>query len=812
MARTSQRAVPKFRTSGFGPSAVHVETTSMMRTGSSLVRCAPCYLPVSFCQLRSSLFDTLVRGNADSTSYGGPAWALTVQGRKGLSSLFTKPVSLCSIRDCTVCVLVPEYVAVHKDCFCIYKRELAAEDPKEMLHRLWRAGARRRPWRSSHVIRLLPEDIRKADAAWLVAFRRTALMVGLPQLLTLPLELTFLIYERSAGTLFWRTARVLRLCYRLLQWPLRPSSSPIAHYLPLSAVENWRRGGALELLRGRTLEEVSSTSLSEIPSGLWRTGCIRVAVDHYGIAQIQHLQKYPKSDTRETIQRDIQGPGPAAHGQQVYFVEHVGSLGNVNLEFFPCDGAVDLTPGSCSGRLRFFLDDHSSKLRLWDLAAPPVLQACTVINLQVFSMLPFSRTLPLASVPVIASQLHTVKLHGNYRRGGCSGLTFFFCHKQVYYIYAHRYPGDDALYAAKWFRPPLVDNATWIYMPISPNDRVEYMAAQYTHQRYAGGRNILVKMKLAGHITIGQVSQRVVLKKHVLPLGPGGDMTLIFGEPEDLIDNIGCIGTYSVIPASYRRLPPPPPVPSHHAAQVTPLDIREPGPVPSTPETPTVPSSVTSPPTIGLRRFFLSREFLLRMAKVHLRAAEATPVSPTRQYLSWAPLANVCGVRVFRQPETHYFWGMILYYSNGAQRAIGECRVNIDGRWGAEEEMVHNPTRVCFQAMTAHRGSANWIRDEYIDAGIEAGGKHSHEAIRYTAAGEASTENDSGSEPEDLGNGPRSDLAGHRPQPVAWKIRRSRWICCKLSDGGALAAAFSRRATSISFFPYDGDNTDTDEG
>ncbi|KFA79697.1 hypothetical protein S40288_09316, partial [Stachybotrys chartarum IBT 40288] len=64
-------------------------------------------------------------------------------------------------------------------------------------------------------------------------------------------------------------------------------------------------------------------------------------------------------------------------------------------------------------------------------------------------------------------------------------------------------------------------------------------------------------------------------------------------------------------------------------------------------------------------------------------------------YPSWAPLQNVIGLQVFYSEENGFCRGLLLEYENGAQRALGQCRIGLDP--------VHayiNPTHICFLHIT----------------------------------------------------------------------------------------------------------------
>ncbi|KAI1392105.1 uncharacterized protein F4822DRAFT_115524 [Hypoxylon trugodes] len=69
------------------------------------------------------------------------------------------------------------------------------------------------------------------------------------------------------------------------------------------------------------------------------------------------------------------------------------------------------------------------------------------------------------------------------------------------------------------------------------------------------------------------------------------------------------------------------------------------------------------------------------------------PVDPIYggDFFSSAPLENVRKARVFYSNYTNYCSGILLYYENGSQRALGQCRVLIDN-----ERSFAKPTHICF--------------------------------------------------------------------------------------------------------------------
>ncbi|KAL2017530.1 hypothetical protein VTK56DRAFT_2022 [Thermocarpiscus australiensis] len=61
-------------------------------------------------------------------------------------------------------------------------------------------------------------------------------------------------------------------------------------------------------------------------------------------------------------------------------------------------------------------------------------------------------------------------------------------------------------------------------------------------------------------------------------------------------------------------------------------------------------------------------------------------------YYSSAPLKDVVHVRVFCHEQTGFCRGILLGYENGAQRALGECRVGVD-----RVTVYARPVLICFR-------------------------------------------------------------------------------------------------------------------
>lgn len=731
---------------------------------------------------------------------------MTVFGRHGKCSLFPLPVTLCQNDLCKTCRhSVPEYMAVHKVCYRIFTHEMeSAEDHSEMMDRLWRAGARRRPWKYAPVIRLDPEGITRLDSGWRAALGNLAMVAGLPEVADLPLELLHMVYEMSADALFWRAIQALRFRQELSKWLSPPPTTPIAHYLSLRHVRSWRRGQPLELVNGMTLAKASTTSTVELPPARPiskedkkvppEIAYIRITIDHYGICRIERMSHHPaftphgRVDQANNDSRFAER-GFAPHGQRIYMVDRVQRLPRFDLVYFPYDGAVNGF-GVVSGCVRFrkrHYSDHDSNL--WDLPAPPPLAYCVKIPLASFDLVNITNPRGLECQRSLPVQLTTTKLHGDYRHGGCSGLTFLYVRTVLHQIYVHRHPRDGALALALAEMPRIgsYNSQTWIYMPIGPADHVDFMAAR-DPALGRGTTTLMVKMKLAGDVIIGATSHHLTMVKSIFSIGAGPDLTLLYGGESRDLGNITWLGTF---PESF-------PVKPIASEKLGPLNYKQ------------------GTGTNG--DYDPSVRYLTVRSDMHLSAIKAARSTPGARFLAWAPLTGLDTVRVFRRLHTRYFWGMILYYSNGAQRAIGECRVNVDGEEGAEEELVRRPTRICFRSEVTPDNPATTLLLHHIvlEVGVEDDGVHAHGWEQPREGGEEGEEDentdeddgDSGSEnPVYEDNNFTYDNSADSDDINTAYPRRpvntpADWTCCILRDGGALSCAFDRGFCYLFHFPY----------
>lgn len=120
---------------------------------------------------------------------------------------------------------------------------------------------------------------------------------------------------------------------------------------------------------------------------------------------------------------------------------------------------------------------------------------------------------------------------------------------------------------------------------------------------------------------------------------------------------------------------------------------------------------------------------------VHSLNGAKTPISPLNRavpttgdleymYLAYtsAPLQNIRRLRVFRSEEGSWR-GMLLYYKNGAQRAVGQCRVGVD-----DSTSYDDPRGICLFGRAALQHSESEWNDEFNarDVVIKTGDECEH--------------------------------------------------------------------------------------
>ncbi|OTB14314.1 hypothetical protein K445DRAFT_23719 [Daldinia sp. EC12] len=215
-----------------------------------------------------------------------------------------------------------------------------------------------------------------------------------------------------------------------------------------------------------------------------------------------------------------------------------------------------------------------------------------------------------------------------------TGITFFMAWNRVCQIHAHTAATPTAIQTWKQIPPMRRAVLTWIYLPISLNDDIiafgPTIAARIRSMltRFT----LLFRLRLAGDVIVGPYQPN----QH----GPNGNAffaltnqpvsTLVYGWPEPQNKYISTIGA---------------------VLNETPKPYQD----------DSLPSPQLKKPNLGF------------------------------PYYSFASLWNVIRVIVYDNPDTGFCRGILLHYNNGAERALGQCRIGVD-----PAKIYDMPTYVCF--------------------------------------------------------------------------------------------------------------------
>ncbi|KAI7764104.1 hypothetical protein LZL87_006486 [Fusarium oxysporum] len=238
-----------------------------------------------------------------------------------------------------------------------------------------------------------------------------------------------------------------------------------------------------------------------------------------------------------------------------------------------------------------------------------------------------------------------------------TGLTFFFSFSKLYAIHAHTHARP---YATKTFdRLPVKrqESVVWIYLPMPRDEEITSIAMRLKVE--GGGATtqkpfFMIRTKLAGDVYVGPCH----LRQH-------RDIVLSQSSPELLIHNVADVGPATVFGTYPRK--------QHH----------------------------DSLPSFNNR--WPNMDPLLHLMFEHM-------------YLSVAPLKDVTGIQVL-EDENFECKGMIFDYSNGAQRALGDCRF---GHYRVKTYV--RPRRLCYCHV---QPTPAIMRGVHVEIGSESDHAHS---------------------------------------------------------------------------------------
>ncbi|KAF5624453.1 hypothetical protein F52700_9621 [Fusarium sp. NRRL 52700] len=238
-----------------------------------------------------------------------------------------------------------------------------------------------------------------------------------------------------------------------------------------------------------------------------------------------------------------------------------------------------------------------------------------------------------------------------------TGLTFFFSFSKLYAIHAHTHARPYASKAFDRLPAKRQESVVWIYLPMPRDEEITAIAMRLKVE--GGGATtqkpfFMIRTKLAGDVYIGPCH----LRQH-------RDIVLSQSSPELLIHNVADVGPATVF-GTYPR--------KQQRDSLPPFNNRWPNMDP-----------------------------LLHLMFEHM-------------YLSVAPLKDVTGIRVL-EDENFECKGMIFDYSNGAQRALGDCRF---GHYRAKTYL--SPRRLCYCHV---QPTPAIMRGVHVEIGSESDHAHS---------------------------------------------------------------------------------------
>ncbi|EPE09778.1 hypothetical protein F503_07554 [Ophiostoma piceae UAMH 11346] len=726
----------------------------------------------------------ILRGNESSTAFDGfriyghlRPGGIFVPQLKHDNGTSSSEIKICTRpHQCTGCDYTPEYLAVHIDCYAIYLHETRKHSHNDALHALWRIGTHRRPWKQAYPMFFDPPDMRQSDGLWHSAFERIALASGLPQLACLPLELISMIYGRSPPCLFWRAIRVILLCHQTRAW-IGQATQMTVRNLQLKHILFFERNRSLTLIHGDPMPYV------------------QITIDCLGVRKVRQFSSrgYDSLERRTPNRRD-----------RAYSFTTTNQLRAIHLEYYQYPtNTGNMSPTSSWARLQ--IQKPQRYPGFWNL--PHELEPCArEPSLKRYDLLGHVHRHMLRDLrgnPPATAQNITVDLRGS----ACSGLTVVFSGEKIAYVHSHRH-GDVSGLGRDCIVPTLQrmshdKGTTCIYVPIAPTDRVESASIHVVVKGTVKACYFVMRMKLAGDLVFGvhpgtHPGCAAPLPTHRgiavswADTSQGGAVAISYAVPPQgsLLYLLGLVANHggrTRNPADdyLCRLASG----NEDWEELEQDDLQFQDPESS--------AAILEPHRAAIYTSMCGYDAQEKDEwKVHVSAWMAS----SRLFMSWAPLAlndgsSVSAIRIFRhkvKPDIHLgsdktprnrpgdlvFRGMILYYDNGAERAIGECRVNAAGYVDEEDESVEYPTPVVTELVY----KPEWIcyRPTYSGKGPADGQLVAQDGMECSAS-----------------TGSSSDACEKHSRRERWP-----WACKRVRGSGALVCSFSHETIFLSHFDH----------
>ncbi|KND90843.1 hypothetical protein TOPH_04652 [Tolypocladium ophioglossoides CBS 100239] len=243
-----------------------------------------------------------------------------------------------------------------------------------------------------------------------------------------------------------------------------------------------------------------------------------------------------------------------------------------------------------------------------------------------------------------------------------TGFIFFFCYGNLYAVHAHTRVAPCAQSTYQRLSRRRQQSVTWVYVPISQQDSIAAL----------GARMLLSERSFSGSTCL------------LFRMKLGGDVP---------------VGLTSSKPAKNLLLSKSPPLTIIYDT----LELQ----------------------TVSVIGAYAAEE------------ADDSPITPfchphvgnapfPNACFSLAPLENVSRVSVFNNKQNELCMGILLEYDNGAQRSLGQCRVDVD-----PVKYYVKPTRICFRRQNYVRpGSSVSLQATMVKSTARC--EHSHDEQGWT--------------------------------------------------------------------------------
>ena len=343
---------------------------------------------------------------------------------------------LCQEFACSTCTFDDnrDTATIHDNCFALYWYLSHLDDESK----LWSLGIStiwRRPWQEASSLGLKPRrNITE------IGIYHAVKKLGLSILENMPLEAHHRIRDFCEESLLWRYSSVIEFT-KLTALVSEQAAERTNHQL--ECIESWTRG----------------TGPIFAQSTCRQSGCMRLTVDYRGLFSIERFEYTLRPSPEKTSAdryRYIVLPESALRQFNIHF----------QVRFMKNSTTIELRTLLIllikSGLAHLELLPGVTSVPTWDRPFPPLSWETDAL---------YNARESGASMPIL-QHFNTIDLRG------CTGLTFFMTTGTAQiHVHTDEYQSAKATYDA--IRGHQKERVAWIYVPISPNDRIQSYGVQY---------------------------------------------------------------------------------------------------------------------------------------------------------------------------------------------------------------------------------------------------------------------------------------------------------------------------------------------